>query len=219
MTAAPPVGLTPPAPADHGSLSERAERADVVFVGHVVAVDYAMSQPTDDQGPVVHTFVTYEVEAGFKHAAAGERFTLRLIGGLSKDDTILIVSHQPRIDLGDRDLLFVAGNGERACPLLDCEDGRLRILDGRVVTEGGGAIGIDGDLLSVGKLVRHDDIDTHWVAGQALHTDPVDAAVDVADSGAARLEELTAQLGSLGLPDGSADAFSVDPTAPFHFHL
>ena len=41
---------------------------------------------------------------------------------------------------GNRDLLFVQGNGESACPLARGAEGRLRIVDGAVYTDDGRAL-------------------------------------------------------------------------------
>ena len=119
-------------------LDELLKKSDFVFEGEVQKITYRNSSSSEEQKPVVHTFVTYSVERVFKGRADSEKeFTLRIIGGPVGESRFLLVPHFPTFDTGDRDVLFVAGNGKSICPLVLCELGRLRIIDNEVRDEYG----------------------------------------------------------------------------------
>jgi len=129
--------------------------ADFIFKGTVINVEYRNSEivplldptgrpVTDEQGNPVyvdgsdmpHTFVTYEIETiykGFPPRTNPSRLTLRFEGGQSDKVSplgraYLLIESYPLFDLGDRDILFVKGNGRYPCPLTDCHSGRFRVL-------------------------------------------------------------------------------------------
>lgn len=156
LSAAVLLGLGAPA---HAALSDiapdertQAARADLVFVGTVADVRYGLSGEKDDAQRVPHTFVTYNVENVLHGEADGKQITLRFIGGRGDKARFLTVSGQPLFDLNDRDLLMVAENGISGCPLVDCSDGRYRLIQGKVFSEEGQAIELDakGSLMRAG---------------------------------------------------------------------
>jgi hypothetical protein len=130
------------------------DEAEFVFNGTVTDIRYqnsALVPKLDDAGaPVVdpngnpvydewseipHTFVTYQINHIYKGLApggapGGSELTLRFLGGQSSIDPsrYTLVSNIPLFDLNDRDILFVAGNADRSCPLADHLAGRFRIL-------------------------------------------------------------------------------------------
>jgi hypothetical protein len=58
--------------------------------------------------------------------AAGDTFTLRLYGGTS-DGRMVRIPDMPAFAVGDRAVLFVAGNGRDLCPLVGVWQGRFRV--------------------------------------------------------------------------------------------
>ncbi|MEM9388772.1 MAG: hypothetical protein AAGA68_27270 [Pseudomonadota bacterium] len=122
-------------------LQSIAQRADLVFVGTVTKIEYAQSAPSiGAPRGAPHTYVTYHVEKTLSGEADGRHVTLRFLGGPLADGRITYADGFPLFDLGDRDLLFVAGNGRALCPLVQCSGGRFRLVDGYVYSEEGRVI-------------------------------------------------------------------------------
>lgn len=139
-------------------LWEYVSEADFIFKGRVINIAYRNSEgePLLDPntgGPLLdpngnpiyeggtnipHTFVTYQIEEVYKGRAPqtfpggppDSNVTLRFMGGQSQTNTsdYLMVSNIPLFDVSDRDILFVNGNTEESCPLIDWFAGRFRIL-------------------------------------------------------------------------------------------
>lgn len=103
-----------------------ATRADAVFAGEVVAIEYQVSEPDEDGRRLPFTYVTWYVEEGIKGVESGQAFTARFLGG-PMDDRSLVVTEYPHFQMGDRDLLFVANNGEVGCPLVAGAHGRIPV--------------------------------------------------------------------------------------------
>lgn len=127
-------------------LNSMSRRADLVFTGRVTEVRYRNSEPGGATNPVdgsdlPHTFVTFAVESVFKGKVEGRQVVLRFLGGVNSVDRsgtlpdeegpateIFGSSLTPLFDVGDRDLLFVRNNTVSACPLVNCAEGRFRLL-------------------------------------------------------------------------------------------
>lgn len=123
-----PVGA-----AKAGELGALVEQSNLVLRGRVAKVDYKMSEPNaDGEGALPVTIVTYQVGDVLRGKADGQTFTMRFIGGPDGMGGFLDVSGVPQFEEGDKDLLFISGNGEQGCPLVMCEWGRFRILHGGV---------------------------------------------------------------------------------------
>ncbi len=158
--------------ASHGPLdaAKAARDAELIFKGTVEAVDYAFSDVGDGTRPKIpHTFVTYRIEKTFKGSTDGDTVTLRFVGGRGEEAAFLMVSGIPMFDVGDRDVLFVQRNGTSGCPLVDCANGRYRLIQGKVFTEEGQAIEQD----TLGRLQKRDYYDlpevmTHKVSMTTL---------------------------------------------------
>ncbi|HYC57718.1 MAG TPA: hypothetical protein VEL28_22525 [Candidatus Binatia bacterium] len=96
-----------------------------------------------DGSNLAHTFVTFTVEKVYKGRTEDSEVTLRFRGGVQEelvpetDDTgnpvlseqIYIAGQTPLFDVGDREILFVQGNGDKPCPLAGGPDGRFRLID------------------------------------------------------------------------------------------
>ena len=119
-------------------------KSDLVFVGSVVDVSYASAAAPGAPDGVPHTFVTYDVERVVHGAADAKQITLRFLGGRGKEASFTTVSGVPMFDLKDRDVLMVANNGDSGCPLVNCSDGRYRLIEGMVFSEEGQGIENDG---------------------------------------------------------------------------
>lgn len=114
---------------DLDTATELAEQADAVFVGEVVELSYQRSQPDADGTELPFTVVTWQVEDGIKGVRSSSRYSARFLGGPLGDET-LWVSEIPTFEVGDRDLVFVAGNGEAGCPLVGGAEGRVQLEPG-----------------------------------------------------------------------------------------
>lgn len=214
ITSAVPLGN---APAEH-RLQNLAAQADLVFRGTVVNIEYKLSEPEGPDGAQVpYTFVTYAVQDVLLGAVEGERVTLRFIGGLNPLTMRYTVRcGAPQFDLGDEDILFVQGNGESLCPLVEEAEGRLRLIGGQVYTESGRAVqfGPQGEF-RLGARHRLPEIETTEVLGREMRfrSGGAGRALD-GSSAAAPAEELAAFAKALLQPLAPAGRFeSADPQA------
>lgn len=114
---------------DLDTANELAEQADAVFVGEVVELSHQLSQPDADGQRLPFTVVTWQVEDGIKGVRSASRYSARFLGG-PLGDKELWVSEIPSFEVGDRDLVFVAGNGEAGCPLVGGAEGRVQLEPG-----------------------------------------------------------------------------------------
>jgi len=148
--------------------------ADLVFVGEVANIEYGLSLPTGQEGSrVPYTFVTYRVDEVIRGQDPGHLLTLRFIGGLNRESgTYVRPSNAPQFDMGDQDILFVKDNTEALIPLVGAQEGRLRMIDGRIYSEEGQEILVSdaGNLL---RGPRHilEEVATTDVAGQRFADD------------------------------------------------
>ncbi len=124
------------------------KQAELIFQGVVSDVHYKLSDVISDENiQLPHTFVTFKIEEIFKGTTAGETITLRFQGGsmqvASEADPkqtfprYLMVSKIPLFDIGDRQILYVQGNGASICPLVGMNKGRLRVIEGYVYSDYG----------------------------------------------------------------------------------
>lgn len=106
------------------SFPELVAGADGIYRGHVTAVQ-ARRIEAPGGNSIIKTFVTFNVERALKGAAKTE-VVLEFLGGQVGDD-ILEVSGVPKFAVGDREILFVQGNGKQFCPLVAVMHGRYRV--------------------------------------------------------------------------------------------
>lgn len=97
--------------------------AEVVVRGRTLAVRTELRPAAPSPVPV--TFVTFEVERVLVGEAPA-RIELEFLGGRVGDDRLL-VSGQPRFTVGERDVLFVRGNGRFVTPLVAMGHGRFLV--------------------------------------------------------------------------------------------
>ena len=163
-----PIDLAAPEPAAGGSgvagnshgasrdLREMVSQAELVFRGTVEDIQYELSEPGGPEGRrVPYTFVTYFVDEVVHGQVDGNRATLRFLGGLNHENMrYMAASNAPQFDVGDEDILFVAGNGQQMCPLVGNHRGRLRVIADRLYTEHGREVSLGkGGKLEIGP--RH----------------------------------------------------------------
>lgn len=115
--------------ADGTNTSDLVHKADLIFEGKVVDVDYRTSdvlQAGDVAMP--HTYVTYEISRSFKGRSSQDKLiTLRFRGGPDDAGNTLIIPGVPLFQVGDQDIVFVRGNGVEISPVVGGNFGRFRI--------------------------------------------------------------------------------------------
>jgi hypothetical protein len=152
------------------------KEAELVFRGQVTAINYTTAKSQIDRHLRPYTLVTYQIENVYKGDHELTEVTLRFLGGAALDENGEIAGHLqvelfPLFDIGDRDILFVRGNTRSICPLVDCADGRLRLIDDGVYTEGGVEIVRDEeDEISAGDFFELAEINTHDILGKTVTT-------------------------------------------------
>ena len=157
----------------HGSINfeDATKRAEAVFHGRVVDIEYANSEADGVGESLPHTFVTFEVKRVFKGRISSKELTLRFLGGYDPEtDTILYTSISPRFDIGDEDILFVARNTESICPLIDCNRSRLRVIQDAIYSEDGHEILMTGDgEFASGRIADLDETTSHTIHDRTFH--------------------------------------------------
>jgi hypothetical protein len=99
---------------------ELVARADAIVVGTVRRIE----QGADPSGAPA-TFVTFSDLTVLK-GEVGESLTLRFFGG-AEGDVVTFIPDMPTFTVGERDAVFVAGNGRDVCPLVGIWQGRFRV--------------------------------------------------------------------------------------------
>jgi hypothetical protein len=114
--------------AARADLIDTGSRADAAFVGEVTRIAHQVSSPDASGLRLPFTLVTWRVDDAIKGAINGsaQTYTARFLGGPLGERT-LDVPEIPTFAIGDRDLVFIQGNGTVGCPLVDGARGRIRI--------------------------------------------------------------------------------------------
>lgn len=136
-------------PASAGSLQELVKGSNLIARTRVIAVAYRTGGP----GNLPYTIVTFAVQSAARNTV-GKTISLRFLGGPDGRGHFTEVSNSPVFQLGDEDILFINNNGQtNGCPLVDCVDGRIRVLKEGVYDGHGSPIQkIDGENLVAGGL-------------------------------------------------------------------
>jgi hypothetical protein len=184
------------------SLSNFGKEADFIFHGVVTKVEYRLSDGTPQ---LPHTFVTFQVENLLKGQVNQQFITLRFIGGPDNEGNFLMVPGVPLFDVGDRDMLFVKGNGQSGCPLVKCEQGRFRIINNQVFTDQGRQLlqNNQGKLVA-GSPVQLEEVRTNKI-GETVVTTVSSNPSDEKDIGSSASSVVESQNAPVSLP-------SVNPT-------
>ncbi len=135
------------------TFSEVVDGADLIAVGAVSAV----TETWDAEREVPLTEVTVSVLEVLKGVVGGAELTLQFLGGPTPGGATLDVAGMPDFAVGDRAVLFSAGNGVEACPLVGWWQGLYRLFydagrDAFTVADHAGrpVVGMDG---GAGRLV------------------------------------------------------------------
>ena len=105
------------------TFEELTDRAELVFVGKVVSS--RSEWRTVGTKRVIFTLVEFERQEVLK-GQAGTSVTLQFLGGTVGDMT-LEVAGVPKFNIGDREILFVEGNGVQFCPLVGVFHGKFGV--------------------------------------------------------------------------------------------
>ena len=118
-------------PGEQGAATQHLVRdANLILVGEVAALEYRLSEPDRAKVQVPQTLVTFKViMPPMRGKYSSEQLILRFPGGSDGMGRFVEVEGSPRFQVGDRDVLFIRGNGEKGgCALVECEWGRFRLL-------------------------------------------------------------------------------------------
>lgn len=131
LSSAPQLMAHSAADAESG-LRELVGKSAAVAYGKVVDIQYRTSEPTreEPQG-VPHTFVTYEIAKVFR-GYLPNKITLRIPGGADGNGGAFAVTTTPTFARGEEDVLFIPGGEPGDCQLVDCVEGRFRVLNDRI---------------------------------------------------------------------------------------
>ena len=106
------------------TFSQVVDRAELIAVGTVSAIEDRWDA---ERGlPFIHvTFSDIEI---LKGTAPGGELTLQFLGGLEPGGLRLTISGMPRFTVKQRAVVFSAGNGVYACPLVGWWQGLYRVV-------------------------------------------------------------------------------------------
>ena len=147
------------------SFPDLVQQADTIVVGTVSAIE-AEWDATHERP---YTFVTF-TDLDIRKGPAQDTLTLRFLGGPDPDGNVLTISGVPDFHLGDRLVLFIAGNEHYAVPLVGLWQGLYRVVFDP---------DRDEDVLYTSAMQPLTELPTHrgGVVYDALSTE-VDAAAD-----------------------------------------
>ena len=106
------------------SFATLVKEAEVIAVGTVTAIE----SEYDAQTKTPMTLVTFSDLAVLKGAVATPALTLEFLGGPEPDGTILEIVGTPTFSRGERSVVFSAGNGYAAVPLVGVWQGVYRVV-------------------------------------------------------------------------------------------
>jgi hypothetical protein len=95
----------------------------MIFVGIVTDIQ----EEWDAEKQIPHTLVTFSTLTVMK-GDVGPKVTLRFIGGHTPDGGEIIVPDTPRFTVGEKNVVFSAGNYRDAIPLVGIQQGLLRVI-------------------------------------------------------------------------------------------
>lgn len=122
-----------PNDSEENSFPTKIRQAALIVYGQVVDIQYRNSIPTRIQPKgVPHTFVTYALKDVLRGEAPDKQITLRIPGGADGEGGIYMETTAPVFALGQTDVLFVKGGEIDDCQLVDCVEGRFRVVDNQI---------------------------------------------------------------------------------------
>ena len=105
------------------SFPDLVHRAETIVVGTVT--DIQEQWDTARQAPF--TYVTFSQLTVLKGNPGGDTLTLQFLGGPTPEGTILAITEVPRFTVGEKTVVFSAGNHRDFCPLVGIWQGLLRV--------------------------------------------------------------------------------------------
>src|SRR5713101_7597922 len=120
--------LIPTVPAQATTVIERTfpdlvHRAEVIVIGTVTGIQEQWDAAR--QAPLTH--VTFSNLTVLKSSPGGESMTLAFLGGHTPEGMVLTVPGVPRFTVGEKTVVFCAGNHQNFCPLVGLWQGLLRV--------------------------------------------------------------------------------------------
>ena len=208
---------------DRVSTRDRIVLADLIIEGVVTSVQYRNSDVLGrDDVALPHTFVTFAVERSFKgSSSAGDQITLRLMGGPDGTGRHMRVVGIPQFRPGDREILFIQGNGTVECPLVGWYQGRLRVVRGEVFDDFGREVWLSpsGDILGGEVLIDEQNRPIRQAGAEAEETQrfvPPAGALRPDSSGFANvLHQMTLELYARGEMEAPLTTPSLVAAQPF----
>jgi hypothetical protein len=98
-------------------------RADGIAIGTVTGIQEQWDVAR--QAPLTH--VTFSNLTVLKGSPGAESMTLEFLGGHAPDGTVLTIPGVPRFTVGEKNVVFSAGNHRDFCPLVGVWQGLLRV--------------------------------------------------------------------------------------------
>ena len=106
------------------TFSQVVDSAELIAIGTVSAIE----ETWDAEREMPFTDVTLSDIEVLKGAARGGELTLRFLGGPAPNGLTLAVSGMPRFAVKEQAVVFSAGNGVYACPLVGWWQGLYRVV-------------------------------------------------------------------------------------------
>src|SRR4051812_42511216 len=105
------------------TFEEMTDRAELIFVGKVI--NSRAEWRVAGTNRVIFTLVEFQKEEVLK-GEAGASITLQFLGGTVGEVTLEIAG-VPKFNPGDREILFVKGNGVQFCPVVGVFHGKFTV--------------------------------------------------------------------------------------------
>ena len=123
------AGLVLGAPSARATTVEPLTFSQVVVGAELIAVGSvsAITETWDAERETPLTEVTFSVLEALK-GEVGAELTLQFLGGATPGGATLVVAGMPQFAVGDRAVVFSAGNGTQACPLVGWWQGLYRLF-------------------------------------------------------------------------------------------
>ncbi|MBY6242943.1 hypothetical protein [Methylosinus sp. Sm6] len=122
--------------ASASDMKQLVEKSNLIVRTRVASVEYKTGGP----GGLPYTIVSFDVQSAARGSAAGS-IKMRFLGGPDGRGSVTEVSTAPIFQTGDEDILFVDNSGQKhGCPLVDCAEGRFRVLKGVVYDSDGAPV-------------------------------------------------------------------------------
>jgi len=118
-----PSGYAVATTAPEQSFPDLVHRAEMIVVGTVTGIQEQWD--TARQAPF--TYVTFSQLTVLKGNPGGDSLTLQFLGGPTPEGTFLAVTEVPHFTVGEKTVVFSAGNHRDFCPLVGIWQGLLRV--------------------------------------------------------------------------------------------